>query len=280
MAENANVAQTQFQIELQLQNTTIDVEVNGKSIFGVNNPIVNIGGAAFPLPINPHIHNGENTVTITYSPSEGAGEDSSSFRARFEHVEKNTFPPLFADRLTAADISVPGPAELPFSYAPGDMAFLTGSTAPEFTDGQITFTLTARSDRPDALWFNGQTLQPDSETASAVLTQFQNAYGAIERGREAVLDTLGPHLAYQGGSIGLTAEQVADTHFAIYIDAARGFVRQPFDPSQSELVITGNGRLATLHPSPITFINDDTQQMATVRLFYWKDENGAWQVMH
>ena len=87
-------------------------------------------------------------------------------------------------------------------------------------------------------------------------------------------------LEHLAATVGMTVEEAIATEYAPYIDKTMGFELQPFDASQSRLVIMGKGRLATLVPSPVVFHNAEIDETAGPMLVYWQDANGTWQIIH
>lgn len=162
---------------------------------------------------------------------------------------------------------------------------LSGQVDPELrqiADGgfEVGLRLDVQVDLPEQKWKSGQLLHNDVSTHAELVSLTRRAHAALTAGPSEIRHVLGPMIERQAATIGMTVEQYLEHEFILFLDPSLGFELQPFDAAQSQLMIFGNGRLATLILSPVTFVNEAAGEMGNPLLVYWLDSNGDWQIIH
>lgn len=143
-------------------------------------------------------------------------------------------------------------------------------------DGWYSYALDLKSDFdfPEREWTTGQQLDDNAKTRKAVEAEFRKAYDIFaQKDPDKTFQFYKPQMIKDGASYGDGARKWFDYIFPEMVAESSTF--EPFDASGAELQIYGDGRLATLYPSPVQ-VKINTGQIFTPFLYFWKDAEGNW----
>lgn len=313
MADDANLGSTAIGMDVNLSAATLELRVNDVPVFDPAEGLAVEGQAITQLPLNPAFQQGHNTVSVRLRFGGGAEGFDPAFKADFGVWSLENQPMPFDGRPMAVRMAVT-PAEAggagapvltsrvddqpqvrataPMAVAPpaGAAGSGTGSAGagageaaatgtPPAAEARYDFNLDVALPLPPAAWMGGQALTDDRATADAVTAELKALHDALGQGFGPAMTRLAPFNARQAAAIGATPGQFAEASFGMLFDGS-GYRLAPFDVSKSELRIYGDGRLATMVPIPLVFDNDETDEHATLFVYFWKDRTGAWQIIH
>ena len=77
---------------------------------------------------------------------------------------------------------------------------------------------------------------------------------------------------------GMENDEIYESLFSDFLDPELNYELNNFDISNSKLVIVGNGKLALLDPSPISYSSDVLGEEERIMIMLWKDKNGMWNI--
>jgi len=282
LAQTADPGRTEFAIDLQANAVVLDIRLNDIPLFGVEQPANPFPAQVLTtVPINSGLQPGRNVVTVRHSEVPDPVMEGMVVRLRFTHNEAGSYPAPFSGDVYALDLSIPGAEEQPFAVRLGETPFISVVERPEVVDaeGTIALTLDYAIDMPASAWPGGEVLEKDMATRVAVEGEMRRAHAAFAAGRDGVLGELRPMIDHLSASYGMTPEAFLDTLYAPFVDPSQGFALRPFDAEQARLELFGNGRLATLVPSPVVFENSELKETFAPDLFYWRDGSGTWRLI-
>lgn len=282
LADGADPGRTEFAIDLQANAVVLDIRLNDIPLFGVEQPANPFPAQVLTtVPIHSGLQPGRNVVTVRHSEMPDPVMEGMVVRLRFTHHEAGSFPAPFSGDAYALDLAIPGAEEQPFAARLGETPFISVVERPEVVDadGTVSMTLDYAIDMPASEWPGGEVLERDMATRVAVEGEMRRAHAAFAAGRDGVLSELRPMIDHLSASYGMTPEAFLDTLYAPFVDHSQGFALRPFDAKQARLELFGNGRLATLVPSPVVFENSGLKETFAPDLFYWRDGSGTWRLI-
>ncbi|GLK65330.1 hypothetical protein GCM10017635_28040 [Paracoccus kondratievae] len=290
MADERAPGQTEIALDVELTSGKAEVRVDDVPFFGPGQALDAEASIVASLPANSILGPGLNDVLLHFTPTDSGLGNEPVFRARFGYAPAGTFPDAFSDRPFAILVDIRPDPQQPGGFkleqAIQGQPLLTGKlNAPTLTtlpDGalEVSLQLDVGVDLPTQKWKGGRQLSDDATTRRQVESMMRRAHSALAAGPATIKQELGPMLQRLAATVGMTVDEAIVTEYAPYVDKSMGFELQPFDASQSRLVIMGNGRLATLIPPPVVFHNAEIGESGGPMLIYWQDANGEWQIIH
>ena len=269
LADDPAPGQTEIAMDIALSSGRADVLVDDVPFFGPGQSLSADASIIASLPANTILGPRSNAAVIRFWPGDSGLGNEPGLRLRFGYAPTDTYPDAFSDRPHAVlvEITRDPDAALGFrlDHSIAGQPLLTTQVQPDLTQ-TVDEGIEARLDLdvqlalPDRKWLAGQPLYDDAATRAALIDQMRVARDAIAAGPEAFLHALGPMIARNAATVGMTPQQAVQTGYAPFFDTSLGFVLQHFDAEQAELTLMGNGRLATLTPSPIRFVNEEINE--------------------
>lgn len=289
-ADERAPGQTEIALDIEVTSGKAEVWIDDVPFFGPDQALAAEASILTSLPANSILGPGTNDVLLRFTPDNSGLGNAPAFRARFGYTPVGTFPGAFSDRPFAIMVEIRHDPQQSGGFKLEQMVqgqpLLTGQLMePSLTtlpDGaaEVSLQLDVGVDLPAQDWKTGRQLTDDATTRAEVEGMMRRAHAALAAGPAAIRQELGPMLEHLAATVGMTVEEAIATEYAPYIDKTMGFELQPFDASQSKLVIMGKGRLATLVPSPVVVHNAEIGETAGPMLVYWQDANGTWQIIH
>lgn len=289
-ADERAPSQTEIALDIEVTSSKAEVWIDDVPFFGPGQSLAAEASILTSLPANSILGPGTNDVLLRYTPANSGLGNTPAFRARFGYTPVGTFPDAFSDRPFAILIDIrPDPQQaggFKLEQMVQGQPLLSGQLKePSMTvlpDGaaEVSLQLDVGVDLPAQDWKGGRQLTDDATTRTEIEGMMRHAHSALAAGPAAIRQELGPMLEHLSTTVGMTVDEAIAAEYAPYIDKTMGFELQPFDASQSRLVIMGRGRLATLVSSPVVFHNAEIGETVGPMLVYWQDANGTWQIIH
>ena len=153
------------------------------------------------------------------------------------------------------------------------MRLLSGELKPRDWN-EVELSLTTDFDFPERQWINGVQLKDSEATINEVKREYEKLYSAYKIGNDSAYRYYKSLAQNDGQSYGVSAQEWYEDSGVSQL--AKGKIKLlPYNDNKSELRIYGNGRLATIIPSPISG-KDEFNQIITPIIYFWKDEQGNW----
>lgn len=289
MADNPAPGKTEIAMDLHLTDGRMDVLFDDVPVFGQGESLEAEASIITSFPANTPLGPGRNDIVIRFWPGDSKLNNEPGLKVRFGYSETGSFPDPFTDRPYAVLVEIKpneaAPEGFRLDYSIKGQPLLSGKVAPELrqiADGgfEVELQLDVQVDLPEQKWKSGQVLHNDGATRSDMIGLMRRAHEALAAGPGKTLRELGPMIRQNAAAIGMTVEEFLQTEYGLMLDPSLGFKLQPFDATQSKLVIFGNGRLATLAPPPVRYIDEAAGESMSPFLAYWRDGNGNWQIIH
>lgn len=261
--------------------------VSGTAGAGIDNPMGGQGGQSSNINFNNGFLTQDTPVKLQFRFLSDPDVDLvPQVRIRFHYWPEDEWVTAFQETSTgyATDITFTrntdedGQEKVRVTEDLQGQPWLTATSIRkvEGPEGWYTYALDLKSDFdfPERQWTSGQQLDNNPKTRKAVEAEFQKAYDIlVQKDPEKTFQFYKPQMANDGASYGEGAREWFDNIAIELVHESSEY--RPFDTSSSELLIFGDGRLATLHPSPIQ-IKMQTGQLYTPLIYFWKDAEGNW----
>ncbi|MBL3573895.1 hypothetical protein JMK10_16835 [Rhodovulum sulfidophilum] len=291
MAYDTDPALTTVGIDLDISSGELDFRVNDVPVFDPQSPLKTDARITTQLSLNEAFSRGQNTINLAFRPLSSDGL-APGLHTRFRFWEAGSPPAVFEGDGYALDISLaPSPAnpdQMSLIASPSkDQPLIMFSkpvriAAVGDADGWATWQIQAdvRLDLPQEAWRGGQRLQASGALRQELVREYRELHAELASGEETARDALRPFLHRLAQSIGASDEEYYDAGYRQLLSGEASFSLQAFDVAETEVELFGEGKLAALLPIPITFENSETSQRAKLFVYFWKDQDGTWQLIH
>lgn len=289
-AQPVDLSRTAIGMDIDISEVVLDLRVNDVPVFAPEGFGGN-GQVITTLPMNPAFGPGANTIDLRVRPAE-EGEvimepgltvdvgvwDMASFPSPFDGRAMASHTTLTPDGAGTFSMATDAPGQPLMTAEPAQR--IEGPSGP---DGWSTWRIevsVAVDALPPLAWRQGaQTLTPDDALEQEVRQQYAALHSAATAGSDAFRQFLAPMLARQAAAIGTDEETFFQTSVQPFFDPEAGWAVVDPDTVSSELTLFGDGRLASLVPIPSRFANQ-SGEVAAMFVYFWKDEQGRWLVIH
>ncbi len=256
--------------------------------YGVDNPLGGKGGQASNLNANNSFLQGSTPVGIQFRFLPDPNADlEPQVRVRFHYWPEDEWVTAFEETSTgyATDITFTretdeeGHEIVRVAEDIQGQPWLTATPLRKVDgpEGWHSYALELNSDFsfPERQWTTGQKLENNKKTQQAIEAEFQKAYDIFaQKDPDKLFAYYKANMENDGAVYGDSAKEWFNDSLSEFVSPDYDY--EPFDASKSELRIFGDGRLATLHPSPIRIVSDKYKQWYSPMLYFWKDADGNW----
>lgn len=277
--------------DVNIKAAEMVMSVNDVPVF---NPAEVFGGESeidTTLRMNPLFRKGRNSIVIGLRmlPGGSAGFDPY-FRLDFGNWDIREFPDTFDGRPMAVRMQVKlsetgeqvmqHAVELQPRIAANDPARIAAPGPAQ--EGWVWYRFDAEVDvdLPAMAWMEGEALSDTAETRQTLTAAMRQVHSKLGDGAATARAALEPFIARQAASLGGTPDEYFPVYLAPDLDN-EDLQLVPFDVSGAELRFFGEGRLASFVPMPHRFEDTSTPgYVTTMYLYYWRDADGQWNVIH
>lgn len=290
MADDRAPGATEIAMDIGLTSGKASILVDDVPFFGPGQSLEAEASINASLPANAIFGPGQNDISLRFWPAESGLGNTPGLKVRFGYAPADSFPDAFTDRPYAVMLEIHADPRAPMGFSvqetvqgqPLMNGQLVQSSVREIANGGVEAELSVEVGiaLPPKRWISGQVLTASDDTARKIEGLMHHAYTAFENGPTAITREFQPMLERQAAAQGMSVETLLQTDYAPFIDHSMGFDLKPFKASGSRLVLMGGGRLATLLPQPVMFVNKDTHEEGGPFLAFWRDTKGDWQIMH
>ncbi len=293
MADLKNPEFSAVGIDINIRAAEMHLLVNDVPVFDPSEPF---GGSAeidTGIRLNGAFRKGRNTLSVMVRMlPDGEYGMEPFFRIDLGYWEFLSFPSSFDGRPMSVRMQVKlvtpeaGGTAVQVMSSNVETQPLMGANEParvsEDADGWVLyrFDVNVEVDLPEMAWMNGEILQDTPEMRRSLVQAMREVHSAMAVGAGAARPYLEGFTSRNATALGAPADVYYEHSVATIIDDPDSKIL-PFDVTDAELRLFGNGRLATFVPLPHRFADQENEGwLTTMYLYYWKDGNGQWRVIH
>ena len=270
-----------FVLEYSISASGFKFRVNDVPAMSPSFQIGTMGNVKSRFPINQLLYKGENFVDIEFKVKD---ESLDGARFRFSIKDAEASSDVFSDEDYVFDFKVNvnheynsfEVVESKGNQSVSNVVFskVSGSgMLEEWNKFRISFDL-------DYDFYESQYrnlgLTFSDEDYDGVIKAYKDIYLAIESNSFKPL--MKGFLDKYSHDTGMANDEIYESLFSDFLDPEFNYELNNFDTSNSKLVIVGNGKLALLDPSPISYSSDVLGEKERIMIMLWKDKNGVWSI--
>ncbi|MGH1331705.1 MAG: hypothetical protein ACRBBK_12550 [Paracoccaceae bacterium] len=288
-AETHTPSNTRVGVEFRLSSAEMELFVNGVPVFSPNEGLSTQSSINSGLDVNTSIQKGANTITVRLRTVANDDGFDQAMRLRVLHWPTGFLPNFFAP-------DVPFLADVQLTTTELGMLTVTSNTSqqtdahprpvvvspPQVAPGEwITITIAFDLDMPfpQPVWPSVAQDLTGALELSELTPLYRQIHDSAAQGQAGLLRAIKPSMDRAGAGYGWSGEQFFNHAFGVLFDPDLAFSLQQLDTTGRNIRLFGGGRLATIIPSPITYVSEVTGETAELWLYFWKDQNAEWQLM-